>query len=97
VNASYLYVDGHVKVYNGTRQVPEVWNSHRRMPLPGIVQYFVNDLRGHPLLVVTEEVRGNLAKSLPRVIAAVRQVVGDQRFTVIFERYPNANYPRLRK
>ena len=86
VNASYLYVDGHVKVYNGTRLVPEVWNSHRRMPLPGIVQYFVNDLRGRPLLVVTEEVRGNLAKSLPAVIAAIRQVVGDQRFTVIFDR-----------
>jgi hypothetical protein len=86
VNASYLYVDGHVKVYNGTRLVPEVWNSHRRMPLPGIVQYFVNDLRGRPLLVVTEEVRGNLAKSLPSVIAAVRQVVGNQRFTVIFDR-----------
>jgi len=86
VNASYLYVDGHVKVYNGTRLVPEVWNSHRRMPLPGIVQYFVNDLRGRPLLVVTEEVRGNLAKSMPGVIAAVRRVVGNQRFTVIFDR-----------
>ena len=86
VNASYLYVDGHVKVYNGTRLVPEVWNSHRRMPLPGIVQYFVNDLRGRPVLVVTEEVRGNLAKSLPAVIAAIRQVVGDRRFTVIFDR-----------
>src|SRR6266487_5294931 len=86
VNASYLYVDGHVKVYNGTRLVPAVWNSHRRMPLPGIVQYFVNDLGGRPLLVVTEEVRGNLAKSLPAVIAAIRRVVGDQRFTVIFDR-----------
>jgi transposase len=86
VNASYLYVDGHVKVYTGTRLVPEVWNSHRRMPLPGIVQYFVNDLRGRPLLVVTEDVRGNLAKSLPSVIAAVRRVVGTQRFTVIFDR-----------
>ena len=86
VNATYLYVDGHVKVYNGTRLVPEVWNSHRRMPLPGIVQYFVNDLRGRPLLVVTEDVRGNLAKSLPRVITAVRKVVGDQHFTVIFDR-----------
>ena len=86
INASYLYVDGHVKVYSGSRLVPEVWDSHRRMPLPGIVQYFVNDLRGRPLLVVTDEVRGNLAKSLPSVIAAVRKIVGDQRFTVIFDR-----------
>lgn len=86
LDASCLYVDGHVKVYHGTRLVPEVWNSQRRMPLPGIVQYFVNDLRGRPLLVVSEEVRGNLAKSLPSVIAAVRQVVGERRFTVIFDR-----------
>jgi transposase len=86
LNASYLYVDSHVKIYNGTRLVPEVWNSQRRMPLPGIVQYFVNDLQGRPLLVVTEDVRGNLAKSLPSVIAAVRKVVGDLRFTVIFDR-----------
>ena len=86
VNASYLYVDSHVKVYNASRLVPEVWNSHRRMPLPGIVQYFVNDLRGRALLVVTEGVRGNLAKSLPGVIGAVRKVVGDQRSLVIFDR-----------
>ena len=86
LNASYLYVDGHVKAYSGTRLVPEVWNSQRRMPLPGIVEYFVNDLHGRPLLVVSEEVRGNLAKSLPAVIAAVRQVVGDRRFVVIFDR-----------
>jgi transposase len=70
----------------GARAVPEVWNSQRRMPLPGIVQYFVNDLHGRPLLVVTDDVRGNLAKSLPAVIAAVRKVVGDGRFTVIFDR-----------
>ena len=55
VNSSYLYVDSHVKVYNGTRLVPEVWTSHRRMPLPGIVRYFVDDLRGRPLLVVNND------------------------------------------
>ena len=83
LQADYLYVDGHVKDYSGTRLVPEVWNSHRRMPLPGIVQYFVNDVGGRPLLVVTEEVRGNLAKSLPKVIAEIRKVLADEHFTVI--------------
>ena len=86
LNASYLYVDGHVKAYSGKRHLAEVWNSQRRMPLPGIEQYFVNDLRGRPLLVVSQEVSGNLAKSLPTVIAAVREVVGQRRFTVIFDR-----------
>jgi prepilin-type processing-associated H-X9-DG protein len=87
LNATFLFVDGHVKVYSGKRQVPEVWNSQRRMPLPGIEQYFVNDLRGRPLLVVTEDVSGNLAKSLPKVIEAIRKVLDDERhFTVIFDR-----------
>ncbi len=87
LNASYLYVDGHMKVYSGKRLVQEVWNSQRRMPLPGIEQYFVNDLRGRPLLVVSQDVSGNLAKSLPGVITAIRQVLGEtQRFTIIFDR-----------
>ena len=87
LNASYLYVDGHMKVYSGKRLVQEVWNSQRRMPLPGIEQYFVNDLRGRPLLVVSQDVSGNLAKSLPGVIRAIRQVLGEtQHFTVIFDR-----------
>lgn len=85
INASYLYVDGHVTVYSGKRAMPEVWNSQRRMPLPGIMQYFVNDLQGRPLLVVSAEVSGHLAKSLPKVVAAVRKVV-EQPFTVIFDR-----------
>ncbi|HEY8691662.1 MAG TPA: transposase [Chloroflexota bacterium] len=87
LNASYLYVDGHMKLYHGKRAVQHIWNSQRRMPLPGIEQYFVNDLRGRPLLVVSQDVSGNLAKSLPTVIAAVRKVLGDERrLTVIFDR-----------
>jgi len=86
LNASYLYVDGHMKVYSGKRLVQKVWNSQRRMPLPGIEQYFVNDLRGRPLLVVSQNVTGNLAKSLPQVVAAIREVLGERGFTVIFDR-----------
>ena len=86
LNASFLYVDGHVKLYSGKRHLAEVWNSQRRMPLPGIEQYFVNDLRGRPLLVVSQDVSGNLAKSLPTVVEAVRKVLGERHFTVIFDR-----------
>jgi prepilin-type processing-associated H-X9-DG protein len=35
IKANYLYVDGHTKVYNGTRLVPEVWDSHRRHATAG--------------------------------------------------------------
>ncbi|MGH7754280.1 MAG: putative transposase, partial [Gemmatimonadales bacterium] len=86
VATAYLYVDGHMKAYSGKRKLAEVWNSQRRMPLPGVLSYFVGDQRGRPLLFVTEEVFGSLSKSMPKIVQAIRAVVGDRGFTVIFDR-----------
>lgn len=86
VATAYLYVDGHMKVYTGKRRLGEVWNSQRRMPLPGVHTYFVNDGDGRPLLFLTEELSTNLAKALPRIIDAIREVIGERPFTVIFDR-----------
>jgi transposase len=86
IATAYLYVDGHMKAYTGKRKLQEVWNSQRRMPLPGVHSYFVGDGQGRPLLFLTEELSTNLAKAMPRVIDAIRDVIGDRRFTVIFDR-----------
>ena len=86
VATAYLYVDGHMKAYTGKRRLAEVWNSQRRMPLPGIHTYFVNDGDGRPLLFLTEALSTNLAKALPRIIEAIREVLGERAFTVIFDR-----------
>ncbi len=83
---AYLYVDGHMKLYTGKRQLAEVWNSQRRMPLPGVLHYFVNDQQGRPLLFVTEEANASLAKAMPRIVRAIREVLGERRFSVIFDR-----------
>lgn len=86
VATAYLYVDGHMKVYSGKRRLQEIWNSQRRMPLPGVNTYFVNDADGRPLLFLTEELSTNLAKAMPRIVAAIREVIGERPFTVIFDR-----------
>jgi hypothetical protein len=86
ISTAYLYVDGHMKVYSGHKRLQEVWNSQRRTPLPGIHSYFVGDQQGRPLLFLTEEISTNLAKAMPRVVASIREVLGDRRFTVIFDR-----------
>lgn len=86
IATAYLYVDGHMKAYTGKRKLVECWNSQRRMPLPGVETYFVNDPQGRPLLFVTEEANASLAQAMPRVVAAIREAVGDRRFTVIFDR-----------
>ena len=86
VATAYLYVDGHMKAYTGKRKLQEVWNSQRRMPLPGVHTYHVADSNGRPLLFLTEELSSNLAKAMPRIIEAIREVIGDRPFTVIFDR-----------
>ena len=83
---AFLYVDGHMKLYTGKRKLAEVWNSQRRMPLPGVLNYFVNDQQGRPLLFVTEEANARLANVMPRMVKAIREVLGDRRFSVIFDR-----------
>ncbi|MBI4302732.1 MAG: hypothetical protein HY665_00120 [Chloroflexi bacterium] len=86
IATAYLYVDGHVKAYTGKRKLAECWNAQRRMPLPGLLSYFVNDQQGRPLLFVTEEANASLSQAMPRVVAAIREVVGERPFTMIFDR-----------
>jgi hypothetical protein len=86
IATAYLYVDGHMKVYTGKRKLAECWNSQRRMPLPGVLTYFVNDLKGRPLLFITEEANASLAQAMPRLAAAIREAVGGRPFTVVFDR-----------
>jgi len=86
IATAYLYVDGHVKAYTGKRKLSECWNPQRRMPLPGVLSYFVNDQQGRPLLFLTEEASASLSQVMPRIVAAIRDVVGERRFTVIFDR-----------
>ena len=86
VATAYLYVDGHMKAYSGKRKLAECWNSKKKIPEPGVLTHFVNDLHGRPLLFVTEEANVTLAKAMPRVVREIRRVLGDRHFTVIFDR-----------
>lgn len=99
IATAYLYVDGHMKIYTGKRKLAEIWNSQRRMPLPGVLNYFVNDQQGRPLLFVTEEANARLRNAMPRIIAAIREVLGERPFTVIFDRggYDGKLYNWLRE
>jgi hypothetical protein len=86
VATAYLYVDGHMKVYSGKRKLAEIWNSQRRMPLAGLMTYFVGDQQGRPLLFITEEAGRSLIVTMPKIVAAIRDALGRRPFTVIFDR-----------
>ena len=83
----FLYVDGHVRAYHGERTIlSNAYVPRRHLAMPAITDYWINDRSGDPLLVMTAEVDAALSKALPKVLRQVREVVGDRRVTIVFDR-----------
>jgi len=82
----FLYVDGHVRVYHGKRNIPKTHVARIRLAMPATTDYWVNDQSGDPLFVMTAVANAGMVKMLPEVLAEVRQLVGDRRITVVFDR-----------
>ena len=82
----FLYVDGHVRVYHGMRAIPKAHVARMRISMPATTDYWVNDAEGEPLFVVTTEANRGLVAMLPSVLEEVRDLVGERRVTVVFDR-----------
>jgi transposase len=83
----FLYVDGHVRAYHGERAISSnAYVARRHLAMPATTDYWVNDSSGDPLLVVTGEVDAALTKAMPRLLREVRDVVGERRVTLVFDR-----------
>jgi len=96
-----LYIDGHVRVYNGSlTALPRRYVARQRICLRGTTDYWVNAMDGQPFFVVTQAVDPGLIKVLeeqivPRLLEEVpgqptsAELEADPqraRFTVIFDR-----------
>src|SRR5712675_587912 len=83
----FLYVDGHVRAYHGQRAISSsAYVARRHLAMPASTDYWINDRTGDPLLVITGEVDAALTKALPRLLREVRDVVGERRVTIVFDR-----------
>jgi hypothetical protein len=83
----FLYIDGHVRAYHGQRAIASrAYVARRHLAMPASTDYWVNDRSGDPLFVVTGEVNAALTKALPRLLREVRDVVGERRITIVFDR-----------
>lgn len=83
---AYLYIDGHVRVYNGKEKISKAYVMQRRLAMPGTTDYWVNDKNGQPLLVITAEANEGMTKMLLSVLKEIRAVIGDRRVTIVFDR-----------
>lgn len=84
-----LYVDGHVRPYNGrTRSLPKLHVQQRGRPMPGTKDFHVNDRRADPLFFVTAEATEGLLATLDSILLPqLREMVGpDRRVTIAFDR-----------
>jgi hypothetical protein len=82
----FLYVDGHVRVYHRQRTLPKTHVARMRLAIPATTDYWVNDVAGQPIFVVTAEANAAMTKMLPRLLDEIRALVGPRRVTIVFDR-----------
>src|SRR5690348_14599255 len=83
----FLYVDGHARVYYGTRQVQKTHVARLKFPAPATMETWVTDQDGDPVFMVTAEPSDSLAGELRRLLPDLRGIAGQgRRVTVCFDR-----------
>src|SRR5450830_567804 len=83
----FLYLDGHVRVYTGTRQLPKTHIARMRIAGPATEETWVTDTDGDPVMVITAAPSQSLAAELHRLLPDLRAIIGPARAcTVVFDR-----------
>jgi hypothetical protein len=82
-----LHIDGHARVYYGTRIVQKTHVARLKFPAPATMETWVTSQDGDPVFMVVAEPSDSLAGELRRLLPQLRQVAGqDRRVTVCFDR-----------
>ena len=83
----FLYVDGHARVYSGTRTVQKTHVARLKFPAPATMETWVTGQDGDPVFMVTAEPSDSLAGELRRLLPDLRGIAGQgRRVTVCFDR-----------
>ena len=81
-----LYIDGHVRVYHGQEKLPKAHVAQRHLCLPATTDYWVNDVSGDPVFVVTAPANAAMTKVLPTLLAELAELGAGRKGTVVFDR-----------
>lgn len=82
----WVYLDGHVSVYSGKRRMREHHVACLRAARPSVMDYWVNQPEGAPLLVITGSPTEGLVRQVPQTIQKVKSLAPDRPITVVFDR-----------
>ncbi len=81
--AAILYVDGHVRAYQGTKKIGKLYSTRLKFPVPATEETWVTDAHGSPVFVVMAEPGASLAAELRRLLPELRTAVGDERRVLV--------------
>lgn len=81
-----LYIDGHVRAYHGKSRLSKAFVTQKNICAPGTTDYWVNDVDGDPIFVVTGELNPSLTQVLPPLLKEIGEMEVDRKGTVIFDR-----------
>jgi hypothetical protein len=83
----FLHVDGHVRVYSGSRDLPKTHIARMHLAGHATAETWIADADADPVLVVTAPPAASLAAELVRLLPDLRGIIGpDRSATVIFDR-----------
>lgn len=68
-DASFLYIDGHVRIYYGHKaNLPVKFISRQKLCMSATTEYWVNDAAGLPIMMVTGELTEKLQQAIEHYI-----------------------------
>lgn len=84
----FIYIDGHVRPYHGRKhKLPKTHVARRRLCMPATTDFWVNDELNEPLFLITAEANDSLLAMIDsQVIPHIKELAGDRRVTLIFDR-----------
>ena len=89
----FFYIDGHVRVYHGEKaNLPKRFVSREKLCLSGTTEFWINDDKGLPLMVITgelnEKLKSAIEQAIPKILKEIKVVApaDEPVFTLVFDR-----------
>ena len=82
----FLYIDGHVRAYHGTRTLPKTHVARMRISMSATLETWVADANGDPIFAVVAPPSASTAAEVRRLLPVLRELVDERRTTIVFDR-----------
>jgi hypothetical protein len=70
----FVYIDGHVRAYHGTRKLPKAHVARMRISMPATLETWVSDQHGDPIFAVMAPPSASTAAEVRRLLPELREL-----------------------